>query len=483
MAKTITIGPFNRVEGDLKIKVEIKGNKITDTQASGVMFRGFEKILKGRDPMDAIVFTCRICGICGIAHSIASSNALASVFDSKMPPNAYLIRNISLGIETLISHITHFYVFFAVDLTNKKYSKATNYKEILERFNQFNGTSFTKAVKARKNFVEILGFFVGKLPNTLVFQPGGVTKTINTNEIIRIKSILFNFKNFIEKNLLGSSIECWLNNKDISNLQKWLGKKEHENEDLGIFIKSCLDFGLDKLGKGPCKFLCFGNYNLPDGTTLVKSGYYDGTIKPFDQSKIKEHIKYSWFSGYEEGKNPLEGITEPLYDKPLAYSWAKAPRYDNEVVEVGPLARMIINKDPLISELFNKFGSCVYTRTLARLHEIVKLVREIDTWIEKINPGEPFYIKPNKKPDGEGIGLIEAPRGSLGHWVVIEKNRIKNYQVITPTAWNMSCRDSKDVPGVVEKALIGTFIGDEKNPVEIAHIIRSFDPCLVCTVH
>ncbi|GAH38514.1 unnamed protein product, partial [marine sediment metagenome] len=153
------------------------------------------------------------------------------------------------------------------------------------------------------------------------------------------------------------------------------------------------------------------------------------------------------------------------------------------VVEVGPLARMINDRDSLVLNLVSDLGPSVYTRVLARLHEGVRLLKQLKIWLEEIDPSQPFYIKPEKPKEAEGKGLTEAARGVLGHWIIIEKDKIKNYQVITPTTWNVSPRDSHGNPGAVEEALIDTSVEDEKNPVEIAHIIRSYDPCLFCTVH
>jgi len=483
LKKIIKMSPFNRAEGDLEIKVELENGKVREAYASGVMFRGFERLLKGRDPMDALVFTCRICGICSASHSTASSNALRDAFKAKMPANAYLAGNIILATEVLLNHLTHFYLFFAPDLVNKKYLGSGANRELAKRFTPFEGSSYSKFIKARMNFLAILGLFAGKWPNTLVLQPGGTTRAVNLSEIIRAKGILVEFQNFLEEDLLGSRIERWLENKNLQDIDFWMGENDHQNSDLGLFIRSARRFGLDKIGKGPGKFLSSGGYHLPDGSTWLKSGYFDGEFKPFDEGKITEDIKYSWLKGYKGGRHPYEGVTEPDVDKPGAYSWAKSPRYDGNVVEVGPLARMINDRDCLVLDLVSDLGPSVYTRVLARLHEGVRLLKQLKIWLEEINPSQPFYIKPEKPKQAEGTGLTEAARGMLGHWITIEKGKIENYQVITPTTWNVSPRDSHGNAGPVEKALIGISVEDEKNPVEIAHIIRSYDPCLFCTVH
>ena len=483
MKRTIKISPFNRVEGDLEIKVQLQDGKVTDAYASGVMFRGFERLVKGRDPMDALVFTCRICGICSAAHSTACSNALRDAFEAKMPPNAYFARNVIVAAEVLLNHLTHFYLFFAVDLANKKYLGSRANRELANRFAPFEGSSYSKFIKTRTNFLALLGLFAGKWPNTLALQPGGTTRAVNLSEIIRAKGILLEFRNFLEENLLGSEIGRWLENKNLGDIDSWLREDEHENSDLGIFIAFARRFGLDKIGEGPGRFLSSGGYHLPGGRTWLKSGYFDGEFQVFDERKIAEHIKHSWLKGYEGGRHPLEGVTEPDVDKSGAYSWAKSPRYDGNVVEVGPLARMINDRDSLILNLESDLGASIYVRVLARLHEAIRLVKQLEIWLGQIDPSRPFYIKPEKPEEAEGTGLTEAARGVLGHWIRIEKGKIGNYQVITPTTWNVSPRDSHGNPGAVEEALIGTSVEDEKNPVEVAHVIRSYDPCLFCTVH
>jgi len=479
----INISPFNRVEGDLEIIVEVKDGRVQNAKCKGVMFRGFEMMLKGRGPMDAIVFTSRICGICGASHGLASSMAIRSAWKSKMPENAYRVKNIVLAIENLMSHILHFYTLFAPDLTNKKYSSHPGYQELVRHFLPFKGTSYLKAIRARRSILELMGIFAGKWPNTLIFQPGGVTCSISISRQTKALGLLRELEDFVEETILGCKIERWLENKGLNDLDNWLTELHHQDSDLGIYLRCSRDLGLDKIGQGPARFLSYGVYELPGGKTWLSSGYYDKEFLPFDQKKILEHIKHSFFKGYRGGIHPFDGLTEPDVDKDGAYSWAKSPRYDGKVVQVGPLARMILDKDPLIYDIFTKSGSSVFLRVLARLHEAVRLVRQVGIWITEIDARKLFYEKPRVLTEAKGMGLTEAARGALGHWIIIKDDKIERYQVITPTAWNLSPQDSLDQRGACEQALIGTSVEDVDNPVEIGHVIRSFDPCLSCTVH
>lgn len=167
------------------------------------------------------------------------------------------------------------------------------------------------------------------------------------------------------------------------------------------------------------------------------------------------------------------------------YSWVKAPRYDGRPAETGPLAEALVGGDPLFRDLFARNGATTLVRQLARLTRPATIMPTMEAWIAEIAASgngdtyEPFVTL----EEGSGYGLIQAARGALGHWVTVRRGAITHYQVITPSAWNGSSRDCDGVRGPWEEALVGTVIADPDDPVEAGHVIRSFDPCLVCTVH
>ena len=182
--------------------------------------------------------------------------------------------------------------------------------------------------------------------------------------------------------------------------------------------------------------------------------------------------------------HPYDGITRPDADAEGAYTWCKAPRLDGEVVEVGALARQVIDGHPLALSLVRESGGNVRNRVVARLLEIARVVMAMEGWVRAIRPGDAFCTQAELPGDGSGCGMIEAARGSLGHWLKIRDGRIDNYQIISPTTWNFSPRDQRQVPGALEQALVGAPVRvGEEEPVTVQHIVRSFDPCMVCTVH
>ncbi len=511
----VEVSPLNRVEGDLDIRAAIEGGRVTEARASAVMFRGFEIILKGKAPMDPLVVTPRICGICGQAHLRAAVHALESAWDAEVAPNGTLVRNVTLAVENAQSHATWFYALFAIDLTREKYAGHPTYPELVRRFAPFTGTSYRGAVDVRKRFLEIVAIFGGQWPPAGFMVPGGVTCNPYLTDITKSIAILDDFQRFVERTALGCSVERWLENKSLADVQRWLEEDQaHADSDLGVFLRYGPELGLADIGKGPGRFLSAGVYDEPDSRypgrpderrCWLPAGYYDGErLQPFSHMKIAEHIAHSWFDGYEGGRHPWEGVTMPHtaavvdaaevaagseggaldgLDVDGKYSWAKSPRYDGRVVEVGPLARMICAQDPLITDLYTRMGPSVFLRAVARLHEMVLTLPKIREWLEAIDLRQPFYKRPVPKDDAKGVGLNEAARGALIHWTVLKGGRIDNYQVITPTAWNISPRDSSGQPGAIEQALTGTPVADPRDPVELGHVVRSYDACLVCTVH
>jgi hydrogenase large subunit len=205
----------------------------------------------------------------------------------------------------------------------------------------------------------------------------------------------------------------------------------------------------------------------------------------FSQARITEHIAFSHFEGYSNGQHPFEGVTVPCTSKTTSnkYSWVKAPRYDDLPSETGPLAELIIGKDPLFTDLVRDKGPSAFSRQLARIVRPAKLLPIMKEIIQSIDPKALYYTSVKGIPDGRSYGIIEAPRGILGHWLEIRNGVIDRYQIITPTSWNGSPRDANGVRGPWEESAIGVEVIDPENPVEIGHIVRSFDPCQVCAVH
>lgn len=513
--KNMTISPLGRVEGDLDLRVAVEDNVVTDAWTEASMFRGFEIILKGKDPQAGLIVTPRICGICGGSHLYKAAYALDTAWRTEMPHNATLIRNIAQASETLLSIPRWFYALFAIDLINKNYAKAPEYDEVVRRFAPFVGTGYEKGVTLSAKPVEIYAMFGGQWPHSSFMIPGGVMCAPTLSEITRSISILEYWKDeWLEKEWLGCSVDRWLENKTWSDVLAWVDENESQhNSDCGLFIRFAQAVGLDKFGQGCGSYLATGTFFNPEkyaqptiegrnDALITRSGIYTGgNYHDFDQARVREDHTHSFFRGSGQ-LHPFEGVTDPVDPaegrKQDKYSWAKSPRYDipgagTVPLEVGPLSRQVIagrsgaaghqDYDPLFLDAIQTVGPSVLVRTMARMHEAPKYYKLVRQWLNEINLHEKFYSKPTEYAEGKGFGSTEAARGALSDWIVIKDGKIENYQVVTPTAWNIGPQDANKVHGPMEQAFIGSTIADMADPVELGHVARSFDSCLVCTVH
>ncbi len=474
-------GPFNRVEGDLEVDVEIRNGLVSKAWVNSPLFRGFEQILHGKDPRDALVYTPRICGICSVAQSVAAARAIGTAQKISLAENGRLSTNIILACENMADHLTHFYLFFMPDFARSCYKQQAWHELVAERFRAQSGTCVNSMLPARAGFLHITGILAGKWPHTLAIQAGGTTRSVESQERIRLLAIIGAFRQFLESVLFGDQLENLAALSSPSELETWAD--DHTNSDFGIFLKISRQLKLDRIGKARDSFMSFGSYELEQGH-LFKSGVWFKRLQSLQQSKITEDVSSSWLQAQNSAHHPYEGSTIPDSDFSRGYSWCKAPRYDDRIVEVGALARQQVNGHPLIRALVADSGSNVRNRVIARLLELALVVPQMQVWTKSLKPREPFCTQANMPDESRGAGLIEAARGSLGHWLRIKHGRILNYQIIAPTTWNFSPRDSRGTPGALEQALEGTEIGRDGNDhVMIQHIVRSFDPCMVCTVH
>lgn len=497
MGKGITkVYPLNRVEGDLEVFVEIENGVVTEARSAGIMYRGFENILVGRAPLDGLVLTPRICGVCSTSHLTAAAKALDMFFKVKVPDNAKRVRNVTVIVEKIQNDFRHAFLLFMADFTNPEHNKHSLYNEAVRRYKPLKGETAIQTIQETKKVLEIIAILGGQWPHSSFMVPGGVVCLPSTNEINQCLFLLRNFRKWYERRVLGCTIERWLEVKSKLDIDIWLDEAEsHASSDLGFFIRFAREAGLDKLGKGHGNFISFGSLDLPENTA-VNSHNDDGLFLPsgfssksrvykFNQERITEDVSHAWFND-DGSKHPYDGVTRPYASgsEGRKYSWAKAPRYDGMPAETGPLAEMVLISHPLFIDMVRDEGPNVYVRELARLVRAMFLIPVMERWLEEtILCEDEFYRNHHKGKNGNGYGLVEAPRGALGHWVKISGEKIEKYQIITPTAWNASPRDSKGVRGPWEEALLGTEIKNLDNPVELDHIIRSFDPCLVCTVH
>lgn len=475
MAKTtISIDPVTRIEGHLKAEVVVEDGVVVDSHLSGGMYRGFETILRGRDPRDAAQIVQRICGVCPTAHATASTLALDNAFGVKVPNNGRITRNLILGANYLQSHILHFYHLAAQDFV-----QGPNTAPFVPRFaksdlrlssavNKVAVDQYIEALEVRRICHEMVAMFGGRMPHVHGLVAGGTTEIPTKERLVEYAARFQKVRDFVQNKYVPVVYTVGAEYKDLFNMGK------------GYKSALCVGaFPLDNSGK---KFL------------FTPGIYADGKDQAFDPSKIKEYVKYSWFEDGTTGLNYTEGKTVPAPDKAGAYSFVKAPRYNGLAPEVGPLARMWVTNPELSpigqKMLKEKFGIeakrfrdigedlafSLMGRHVARAEETYYMLGAIENWLKEVQPGEETLAVAEIPATGEGTGFTEAPRGSLLHYIKINDSVIDNYQIVSASLWNCAPRDDKGQRGALEEALVGVAVPDIANPVNVARVIRAFDP-------
>ncbi len=477
--KTISIDPLTRIEGHLKIETTLEKKKVVDAKSAGTLYRGFEQILVGRNPLDAVQITQRFCGVCPTPHAIASSQSLDNAFGIMPPNNGRLIRNIMQGANTIQSHVLNFY-----HLTSLDYFRGPDVPPFIPRYeadyrvakNVQNDllNHYIQAYEIRLKAHELCAIWSGKMPHMASIVPGGVTINPRLDNITTSLWRLKELKDFINNVYL----------PDVMTIAEVYG----DYFQIGVGSKNLLSYGQFDLDSEP---------DVMKRQRLLPMGRITGgKLQTLNPDKITEDVSSSWYDSPSH-VNPRKGETIPNPVKSEAYSWLKAPRYDGKVYEVGPLARMVVayenGSNPKVVQLIDdalntlKVGPealySVMGRHLARTLECKFVADELADMIMQIKLDAPVCVD-HKIPDSAvGMGLWEAARGALGHWIEIKNGNIARYQAVVPTTWNASPKDDKGKPGAIEQALIGTTVDDTENPFAIARIVRSFDPCIACAVH
>ena len=557
MASRIVIDPVTRIEGHLRIEIEVKDGAVVDAYSSGTMVRGFEIILKGRDPRDAWAFVERACGVCTTVHALASVRAVEDSLGIVVPPNADLIRNLMFCAQYLQDHVVHFYHLHALDWVDvvsalKADPKATSaLAQSLSAWPKSSPGYFSDLQKRLKTFVDSgqLGIFANaywghpayKLPPEVNLI--GVAHYLEAlewqKEIVKVHTI-FGGKN-PHPNYLVGGVPCSLNIDEANAINAerlaMVGKLFDDAQTFveQVYIPDLLaiagfykDWGA--IGGGLSNYMAYGDlptngyadiksFKFPRGVIMNRNLNEVLPVDGKDPMQVQEFVNNSWYdyaAGDGTGLHPWDGETNLHYTGPKPpyeeldvtkkYSWLKTPRWKGEPMEVGPLARVLVayasgskevqelvggvlkQLDVPVTALFSTLG-----RTAARGLE-TKLVagwaKEFyGSLLANIKRGETstadtLHWDPVSWPaEAKGVGLTEAPRGALAHWIVIRDQKIANYQLVVPSTWNASPRDTKGQMSAYESSLVGTPIADADKPVEVLRTIHSFDPCLACAVH
>jgi hydrogenase large subunit len=552
----IVVDPVTRIEGHLRVEAVVENGIITDAFSSGTMIRGLEKILIGRDPRDAWAITERVCGVCTTAHAMASCRAVEDALGINLPPTAELIRNIMTAAQHVHDHVVHFYHLHALDwvdivtVLNADPRKAAELAQSFSTYDRNTTAHFAEVQKKVKQFADTgLGIFANgywghpayKLPPevNLIAVAHYLDALEWQKEVVKIHAV-FGGKN-PHPNYLVGGVPCSINLDEVAAINterlNLVGRLVSQADEFvnQVYVPDLLavaSFYKDwaKWGGGLKNYLSYGEYptqgynkpeafKYPRGAILGRDLAHVYPVNPKDSQEIKEYIASSWYT-YEGGDatslHPWEGETQIKYAGPQPpfeslegyekYSFLKTPRWKDNPMEVGPLARLLVayasghedvkqlvgatlaKLNVPLDALFSTLGRTA-ARGLSAAIEVGYLKEFYKELMDRVKTRETSTFnnerwEPKTWPsDMEGVGLVEAPRGSLAHWIKIKDGRIANYQLVVPTTWNGSPRDAKKQHSSFEASLIGTPVAKLDEPVEIIRTIHSFDPCLACAVH
>jgi len=545
MPRTITLDPVTRIEGHLRIDVEVDGGQVAKAWSSAQMWRGIEVILKGREPQDAWTYAQRFCGVCMTVHAISSIRAVEHALTVEVPVNAQLVRNLMIAQHSVQDHLVHFYHLSAldwVDIVSALKADPAGTARLAQSLSDWPGNSATefKAVQDRlRTFVEggKLGIFASgywghpamKLPpEANLMAVAHYLKAFDYQRKAAQAVAILGGKNPHIQNLVVGGVATAINLDNLAtlNLERlaYMRSLMEETRDFvqQVYYPDVLAIAAAyrewfSIGAGVTNYLAVPEF--PQDGRNTRFGLTGGIVNNGDLrnvrfvkdhhddyliANVQESVARAWYEG-EDSLHPWKGVTQPEYTDFAAdakYSWCKAPRLAGQPVQVGPLAQILVNYAAgaarvrrLVDEANTRLGLTLkdYHSTMGRVlargmraHLLADLSLEfLDQLIANLASGDKAYANPSDIPDGEfqGVGFHEAPRGSLSHWIVIKRRKIDNYQAVVPTTWNASPRDEKGVAGPYEASLVGNPVVQPDKPLEVLRTVHSFDPCIACAVH
>ena len=422
---------IEKIEGEAELDFRFHDGRIDDVKINFGFYRGIEEILRGKPARDALVITPRVCGICNHAHLIAAVRAIENGYENSgvkisLSSKASDIREFTLACELIQNHIKWLYMTILPQL--ETYVNQCSEENYAMKASYFAST-ITKA----------LAIFAGQWPHSSYAVPGGITCDPTYLDVMQAQSLVDESIKFFEQVVTGLSLDAYLAIDSVSNLHQIKG-------DFGKLLHLMGTHDMAEIGQSHDKFIVFGDCILSKpGKSIVTN------VSNVDTRYVEESIQ--------------EGTV------------SKAVTYKNKLYEVGPLARGMVAKTPIVKSLHKRYKDSLLTRVFARINEVAFLLEYSKTLLKELRLDEPSCtLESNVKLyEFEGTGVVEAARGSLIHKTTVKEGVISNYDIITPTQWNLS-HGTKEEQGIAIEAMVGS-----KSTEEATFIFRTFDVCSVCT--
>ena len=532
------IDPITRIEGHLRVEMEVENGKVADAWVSGGCFRGMELVVQNRTPEDAAQIVERICGVCPVSHAHASSIAGDKAYGITVSNNARIIRNLLEGAQFLHSHILWLYNLAALDYVNPLNALEANvddaYGLALEKglalhsdLNQlydklgtfaqngqlsiFSGnwveadggkayvdapeanliltSHYLEALKMQARASEMAALLGGKMPHVMTSIPGGNMWVPTESKLDDLLAMAIEVRDWVNDTVLPDTLVL----AELYPEAMTFGKGCGRYIAWGVFEGQGWPYGDDYIEQMKNRYLPMGVLDEKFGVTDVQ------------EDLIQEYMGRSWYEGSETYTSPYF-VTDPAYtdyNVDDRYTWVKCPTYDGKPMEAGSMSRIFAayvrgvpfikeNVDAVLGLLGAKPGDLsAFQNTLGRT-----AIRQIETmyvadlmveWVtelaEAIKGGDSEYFRAPERTTGEGSGFWEAPRGALYHSEKVVDGKIEGYQIIIPSTWNLAPINAKGEHGPLEQALIGVPVADIEMPINALRTVHSFDPCTACAVH
>ncbi len=422
---------IEKIEGEAELDFSLKNGSVEDVTINFGFYRGIEEIMISKAPRDALVITPRVCGICNHAHLMAAVQAIEHGYAGtgisvELTDKAKAIRDFTLACELIQNHVKWFYLTILPQLEHltKEESKENHALKA-----SYLSTTITKA----------LAIFAGQWPHSSYAVPGGVTCDPTYVDVMQAQALVDETVRFFEQVMTGISFDAYEQIDSVAQMHEIKG-------DIGRLLYLLGHYDMAKRGQSHDRFMVLG-----ETTGFVQGKSIATTIANVDVRYVEEQ--------------PQSGTT------------AKAVTYKKRQYEVGPLARAMVAKDPLIRSMHKRYKDSLLTRIFARMHEVAYLLRICQTLLKGLDLRQDSCTLEGHllASDFEGIGMVEAARGSLIHKTVVKERCIENYEIIVPTQWNLS-HGTQSEKGIAVEAMVGSQSMDEAS-----FIFRAFDVCSVCT--
>lgn len=564
------IDPVTRIGGHLRIETSVSGGAVQDAWSSGTMFRGLELVLPGRDPRDAWMFAERICGMCTGVHALGSVRAVENALRISIPRNARLIRNLLAGTQFVQDHVVQFYQLQSFDwvdvaaaltadpIATAALAKAQSdhpqstveyFRGVQSRLQTLFSSGqlglfaqgywghpayalapaedlllvahYFEAIDWQRTLMRIHTLLGGISPHAATFIVGGMAVVPPWGGPARASS--GEHPQQVDRKSPDALSTTGLTDiGDIIDIARRFVDEVYV-PDVALLTRAYGDWA--SIGRGRANFLAYGEFpeNDEGSAHLMPAGrVMDGDVTgslPIDQSGVAETVVHSWYTYDGDAaalKPPAQGQTVPAYAGPALpittlegadrYSWLKAPRYQDDAMEVGPAARLLVAYAAADSGVRARVDAATagiggsplalastLGRTVARSLEVQMLVGRFTDWLRQLQANlaqgdlavaDITKWDPDSWPSSaSGFSLGEGPRGAVGHWLSIAGRQVDTYQIVDASTWNASPRDEQGRRGALEEALVGTPVSDPDRPLEILRTVHSFDPCTACAVH